>query len=681
MKRTRSTTASSTEVVTIEESLGEAVRMLSSMPIEEEEVVPEDDDVDEVEARSRVLRAWASEEHLALGDETEFQKRFETVEQIGRGAFSVVRLCRDASSGEEVAVKSIDMRPLRLRSDFSPRRLLREATILSRLDHPNIVAFKGCYEGPECLRLVMERLAGRELFQVILEREALDEPAAKVVLRQLASALAYLHARRIVHRDVKPENVFVLDDDEQSPTVKLIDFGLSKVVDNSTELEEDFHLEASVAKTFVGTPCYLAPEIEQIHRGAATKRFYGVEVDAWSLGAVLYVMLVARFPEFDRSHGRQQVKTDAPYWSKISPEAKHLVSRLMTYEASKRLACRDALDHSWLGGGHQIASSPAALVAPPPAALTARGSSFEVESLLDLQQTIAVCLNNARSTYGHDPEISATIRKCVVMCRAQFLENTKLLKHIEHTASSVLDIHDDLELAVDTGQLALAHDLLRSVRTWVTNLRVAVTAVQAGNKDQIMHLHAAISQVERTRPLLKPPDDDDVVDDDSEPRPVDPIGLCEDADMVHGPLHKFAQDTDRPCVAYACAAVRHRLHRQPAANRAAPSARSGCELFRTALDHLERVDVVLERLALLWGNTEVIFDLIIQKSEHIDKFVDYTAEPKLADRFRHRLHDYKRFWLQVHDTSRTHLANSRNPLPADNPPIADMLPSSLIAYS
>lgn len=127
-----------------------------------------------------------------------------------------------------------------------------------------------------------------ELFDAILKRGRYSEADARPVVTQIASALAYLHAQHIVHRDIKPENIRVTPaQDGASPRIKLLDFGLSKVVDVDS---------GSAARTFVGTPVYLAPEVEK--REGAT---YGVEVDCWSLGAVLYVMLVARFPEFDVS--------------------------------------------------------------------------------------------------------------------------------------------------------------------------------------------------------------------------------------------------------------------------------------------------------------------------------------------------------------------------------------------
>ena len=150
---------------------------------------------------------------LALGTPRDFDRRFEVCDVIGRGAFSVVSRVVERASGRRLAVKTLDARPLRLRPNFSPKRLLREACILSRLRHPNVVSYVGVWAGGDSLRLVMEEAAGRELFDVILEKQAIEEPRAKPILRQLTGALAYLHEHKIAHRDVKPENVLVSSDE------------------------------------------------------------------------------------------------------------------------------------------------------------------------------------------------------------------------------------------------------------------------------------------------------------------------------------------------------------------------------------------------------------------------------------------------------------------------------------
>ena len=435
---------------------------------------------------------------LALGTPRDFDRRFEVCDVIGRGAFSVVSRVVERASGRRLAVKTLDARPLRLRPNFSPKRLLREACILSRLRHPNVVAYVGVWAGGDSLRLVMEEAAGRELFDVILEKQAIEEPRAKPILRQLTGALAYLHEHKIAHRDVKPENVLVSSD--EPPRVTLIDFGLSKALLEEGDEEAFPLLATSVGKTFVGTPCYLAPEIEAIHQGGAdAPRSYGVAVDAWSLGAVVNVTLVARFPEFERSSAKSRVKVDTAAFRGVSPEARDLVARLMVPNPAERLTTRDALDHPWLHDDVERPASP--IKSLDDMALVPRKPEtgepvFRVDDLLGLQQTIAVCLRSAFATYQDVPGVSRALRQSAVLCRSQLLENAKLLRKIEHTASSVLDIHDDLELAVDAGQSALARELVATVKGWVGGLKEAVKDVQKGNAAQMRHLHQAISEVE-----------------------------------------------------------------------------------------------------------------------------------------------------------------------------------------
>ena len=143
----------------------------------------------------------------------------------------------------------------------------------------------------------------------------------------------------IIHRDVKPENVLILNEPDPRtnlPIAKLLDFGLSKNAGHS------------VAKTFVGTPCYLAPEVEFTSKGVGGQ--YGTSADCWSLGSLLYVMLVARFPEFEMNQrtGMMTLKLPASLWGHISESAKSLIVSLMTIDPLSRMNMRETLQHPWL---------------------------------------------------------------------------------------------------------------------------------------------------------------------------------------------------------------------------------------------------------------------------------------------------------------------------------------------
>ncbi|CAN0002837.1 unnamed protein product, partial [Ectocarpus sp. 12 AP-2014] len=219
---------------------------------------------------------------------------------------------------------------------------MREVDIMRRLRHPNIIHLVEALDTPEQLVLILEYAPGVELFDAILSKTSFSENEARPVFVQVARALQYMHSKSIVHRDVKPENVMIIDrtaPDGLYPEAKLLDFGLSKAIDAD--------MGGSVARTFVGTPSYLAPEVEE--RKGGKGRPYGTPVDCWSLGAMLYVMLVARFPEFQVQGGRKHVRMHGAAWDKVSAEAKELIRNLMAFDAEARLSVDKALRHPWLG--------------------------------------------------------------------------------------------------------------------------------------------------------------------------------------------------------------------------------------------------------------------------------------------------------------------------------------------
>ncbi|KAG5177916.1 kinase-like domain-containing protein, partial [Tribonema minus] len=265
----------------------------------------------------------------------------------GKGASSTVWRCVDRRSGVAYAAKVIDLRPLKFRERFNVERLRREVNIMRKLHHPSIVNMENAFETEDQLILVLEFAQGVELFDAILARKRYSEDDARPVFLQVARALYYLHSMNVLHRDVKPENIMVRDvvsADGLFPEAKLLDFGLSKMVG------EDM---GSAARTFVGTPCYLAPEVEMRSRGQGGS--YGAAVDCWSLGAVLYVMLAARFPEFTvLGGGRQSVRMAGPVWDGISDAAKALIRGLMAHDPTQRMTADQALRSVWATQGAPV---------------------------------------------------------------------------------------------------------------------------------------------------------------------------------------------------------------------------------------------------------------------------------------------------------------------------------------
>jgi len=184
----------------------------------------------------------------------------------------------------------------------------------------------------------MELVDGGELFDKIVAKGCYTEKEACTVVRNIVSAISYLHKQHIVHRDLKPENLLVMSDNDTH--VMISDFGLSRIL-----------TDKSLMSTACGTPYYVAPEIVN------ASGQYGSKVDLWSIGVVTYFLL-AGFPPFmgdDLQEIVEQImKADYefpdPYWTDISAEAKDFVSKLLVVEPEKRMSAEEALQHLWLQG-------------------------------------------------------------------------------------------------------------------------------------------------------------------------------------------------------------------------------------------------------------------------------------------------------------------------------------------
>ena len=206
---------------------------------------------------------------------------------------------------------------------------------MNQLDHPNVVRLLEIYDEEHSINLVMELMQGGELFDRIVEKESYSEKMASDTIQPIVDAIRYCHELGIVHRDLKPENLLYETDDEKS-VIKISDFGLARFV------EGDF------ATTACGTPGYLAPEIIE-------GKGYGQEVDYWSIGIILYVMLCG-FPPFYNENNQALFKSiqdvdyefPSPYWDDISEAAKDLVRKLLVKDPKQRLTAVQILEHPWI---------------------------------------------------------------------------------------------------------------------------------------------------------------------------------------------------------------------------------------------------------------------------------------------------------------------------------------------
>eukprot|EP00005_Dracoamoeba_jomungandri_P006449 CAMPEP_0174261642 /NCGR_PEP_ID=MMETSP0439-20130205/11689_1 /TAXON_ID=0 /ORGANISM="Stereomyxa ramosa, Strain Chinc5" /LENGTH=312 /DNA_ID=CAMNT_0015346149 /DNA_START=62 /DNA_END=1000 /DNA_ORIENTATION=+ len=263
-------------------------------------------------------------------------KKYEIKKELGRGAFSVVRLGINKKSREKVAIKIIDRNDVG--KDYE-KNLQMEVEILRKVNHPNIISLHEMVECEDKLYFVMELVTGGELFDRIVEKGSYSEEDAKTLVRKIVSAIEYLHQKNIAHRDLKPENLLVksLTNDTE---VKIADFGLSKIIDKD-----------KLMQTACGTPGYVAPEV-------LNAEGYDKEVDMWSIGVITYILLCGFPPFYSESVPEvfeqiMKAEYDYPeeYWEDISEEAKDFINNLLVVDIDKRMTAGGALRHPWLKKG------------------------------------------------------------------------------------------------------------------------------------------------------------------------------------------------------------------------------------------------------------------------------------------------------------------------------------------
>ncbi|KAK9939450.1 hypothetical protein M0R45_016145 [Rubus argutus] len=257
--------------------------------------------------------------------------------ELGRGQFGVTHLCTHKQTGEQFACKTIAKRKLVNKEDIEDVR--REVQIMHHLTGQlNIVELKGAYEDKQSVHLVMELCAGGELFDRIISKGHYTERAAAALLRTIVQIVHTCHSMGVIHRDLKPENFLLLNKDENSP-LKATDFGLSV-----------FYKQGEVFKDIVGSAYYIAPEV--------LKRRYGPEVDIWSVGVMLYILLSGVPPFWAESeHGifnailRGHLDFSSDPWPSISSQAKDLVRKMLNSDPKQRLTAFQVLNHPWIKDG------------------------------------------------------------------------------------------------------------------------------------------------------------------------------------------------------------------------------------------------------------------------------------------------------------------------------------------
>mmetsp|Transcript_16944 Transcript_16944/g.18999 ORF Transcript_16944/g.18999 Transcript_16944/m.18999 type:complete len:592 (+) Transcript_16944:244-2019(+) len=268
-----------------------------------------------------------------------FNQQYERLAVIGSGSFAKVHKAKKTGSTTTFAIKSISKTKIE-ESERTKENIITEINIMKILDHPYIIKMYEVYESENHIHMVLEYLEGGELFEKVKKNGQYSEEKAARIMKQFLKALQYLHAKNIVHCDLKPENVLL---GARDTDVKLADFGLASKIEGNEPL-----------KLRCGSPGYIAPEVlENIG--------YGCIADIFSAGVILYIMLCG-FPPFGGDNLRELIRCNkkcrwefiSPYWDPVSPAAKDIVSKMMEKDPKKRLTAEQALKHHFITGGEPV---------------------------------------------------------------------------------------------------------------------------------------------------------------------------------------------------------------------------------------------------------------------------------------------------------------------------------------
>ncbi|KAM6564811.1 hypothetical protein CsatB_024809 [Cannabis sativa] len=267
---------------------------------------------------------------------------YELGKEIGQGTYGTTYLCRHLVTNETLACKVISKANITTQEKIE--NIYRELTIMMTLsDHPNIVKLKAFREDEDFFYFIMELCEGGELFDRIEAKDYLTEAEAAPVAKMIAKAVCMCHVAGVIHRDLKPENFLFLNNQPDSP-LKLIDFGFSVFFKPNQRFSD-----------IVGTLSYVAPEM------LSQWKRHGPEVDIWSAGVIIYIMLCGHFPfylnsdlDFDKTTQttcailKGDIDFETQPWPQISESAKSLIRQMLERDPKKRLTAQQVLEHPWI---------------------------------------------------------------------------------------------------------------------------------------------------------------------------------------------------------------------------------------------------------------------------------------------------------------------------------------------
>ena len=263
---------------------------------------------------------------------------------IGQGAFGKVNIGLNVLTGRVVAIKSFNKKTLD-KNDENMKKIIYETNLMKKLNHPNITKILEMFEDENYYLIAMEYINGGNLFSFVKKRRKLSEKTAKFLFRQIILGIKHIHSQKIVHRDIKLENILI----DLNNNIKICDFGIGRILNSDNQLLHDK----------CGTPMYMAPEILLCSKN---KGYEGFPVDIWSSGISLYIMLSGTLPfnlkeeksstindENNKSELQYSIINKEPkFIEKISDEARDLLKGLLNKNPNERLTCDEILNHPWL---------------------------------------------------------------------------------------------------------------------------------------------------------------------------------------------------------------------------------------------------------------------------------------------------------------------------------------------
>ncbi|KAM3919632.1 serine/threonine-protein kinase 33 [Leptodactylus fuscus] len=282
--------------------------------------------------------------HTRMDDEAAIQQIYTFGKKLGQGSFGVVVEATHSETGKKWAIKKVN----REKAGSSAVKLLeREVSILKRVNHEHVIHLEEVFETPKRVYLVMELCEGGELREILHRRKRLSESETRHVIRSLASSIAYLHKKDIVHRDLKLENILVqgghtAECEEMLLNIKVTDFGLA--------VQKGGVGSENMLQATCGTPIYMAPEVINAHD-------YSQQCDIWSIGVIMYMLLSGDPPFMGSSEDklfelikRGELNFSSSVWQSVSEAAKDVLQKLLRVDPADRITANELLDNPWITG-------------------------------------------------------------------------------------------------------------------------------------------------------------------------------------------------------------------------------------------------------------------------------------------------------------------------------------------